>query len=130
MPTFLMLLAGSSWMLFDESSLFTWCRHFTYRESTETPIGNLCNLISQRIRDTWDIRIPGTDLELRGYDLWGDTVQLDKDETIAKTLDAWRPRWREFQITGNSTAALPRCPRRPFTLHLSCHRIVPGVILP
>ena len=82
---------------FDESSLFTWCRHFNYWEATETPIGNLCNFISLRIRDTWDIHIPGTDLELCGYDLWGDTVQLDKDETIAKTLDAWRPRWREFK---------------------------------
>ena len=114
----------------DENSLFTWCRHFNHRESLETPIGNLCNLISLRIRDTWDIRIPGHALELRAYDMWGDTVQLDKDETIAKTLDAWRPRWREFQTSVTSTQVLPRCPRRPFTLHLSCHRIVPGVILP
>ena len=53
----------------DENSLFTWCHHFNYREALETPIGNLCNFISLRIRDTWDIRIPGTDLELRGYDL-------------------------------------------------------------
>ena len=51
---------------FDESALFTWCRHFSYREVVETPIGNLCNLISLRIRDTWDVRFPGTDLELGG----------------------------------------------------------------
>ena len=107
----------------DENSLFTWRRHFNYREAIETAIGNICNFISLRIRDTWDIHIPGTDVELRGYDLWGETVPFAKDETIAK-----RPRWRDFQTTVTSTD--PRCPRRPFTLHLSCHRIVPGVILP
>ena len=91
-----------------ENSLFTWCRHFNfnYRATIETTIGNVCDLISGRIRETWDIHIPGTDLELRGYDLWGETVQFAKDNTIATALDS------------------------PFTLHLSCHRIVPGVILP
>ena len=88
----------------DENSLFTWCRHFDHREAIQTPIGNLCNLISLRIRDTWDIRIPGTALELCAYDLWGDTVQLDADKTIAETLDTWRPRWCEFQT---SEDALP-----------------------
>ena len=89
----------------DENSLFTWCRHFDHREAIQTPIGNVCNLISLRIRDTWDIRIPGTALELR--DLWGDTVQLDADKTIAEALDTWRPRWREFQTTTTSEDALP-----------------------
>ena len=91
-----------------ENSLFTWCRHFNfnYRATIETTIGNVCDLISGRIRETWDIHIPGTDLELRGYDLWGETVQFAKDNTIATALDS------------------------PFTLHLSCHRIVPSVILP
>ena len=80
----------------DETCLFTWCRRLNYRDVTETPIGNLCNLISLRIRDTWDINIAGTELELRCQDLWGDTLQLDMDKTIAETLDVWRPRWREF----------------------------------
>ena len=110
----------------DEVSLFTWCRHFDHREVIQTPIGNLCNLISTRIRDTWDIRIPGTTLELRASDYWGETVQLAADKTIAETLDTWVPRWREFQYTSTSWEALPRYPRRPFTWHLSCHRHIPS----
>ena len=47
----------------DEVSLFTWCRHFDHREVIQIPIGNLCHLISTRIRDTWDVRIPGATLE-------------------------------------------------------------------
>ena len=78
----------------DEVSLFTWCRHFDHREVIQIPIGNLCHLISTRIRDTWDIRIPGTTLELRASDYWGETVQLAADKTIAETLDTWVPRWR------------------------------------
>ena len=70
----------------DENSLFTRCRHFDHQEAIQTPIGNLCNLISIRIRDTWDIRIPGTSLELRAYDLWGDTVQLDAEKNHRRDL--------------------------------------------
>ena len=33
----------------DENSLFTWCRHFNYRATTETTIGHVCDLISGRI---------------------------------------------------------------------------------
>ena len=102
----------------DEVSLFTWCRHFDHREVIQIPIGNLCHLISTRIRETWDIRIPGTALELRGSDYWGDTVQLAADRTIAETLDAWAPRWRELQYTSTSWQALPQCPCRPFNLAL------------
>ena len=102
----------------DEVSLFTWCRHFDHREVIQIPIGNLCHLISTRIRETWDIRIPGTALELRGSDYWGDTVQLAADRTIAETLDTWAPRWRELQYTSTSWQALPQCPCRPFNLAL------------
>ena len=114
----------------DLISLFTWCRHFDHRESIQIPIRNLCHLISTRIRETWDIRIPGTTLELRGSDYWGDTVQLAADRTIAESLDDWVPSWRAFQHTLTSWEVLPRCPRRPFVWRLTCHRQVPGVILP
>ena len=39
----------------EEISLFTWCRHFDYREITQITVRNLCHLISIRIRETWDI---------------------------------------------------------------------------
>lgn len=111
-------------------ALFTWCRHLTYQEASWMHLTKLCNLISTRIRETWDVRLPGNALELRCEDLWGDTFQLDMEKTIVSTLDVWRPRWRKFQICWHSTTLLPQCPRRPFTLNLSCHHHVPGVILP
>ena len=43
----------------EEISLFTWCRHFDHREISQITIRNLCHLISTRIRETWDIRLPG-----------------------------------------------------------------------
>ena len=114
----------------EEISLFTWCRHFDHREAIQTPIRNLCHLISNRIRETWDIRIPGHTLELRGSDYWGDTVQLAAERSIAESLDDWFPRWRAFQQTLTSPELLPQCTRRPFVWRLTCHRQVPGVILP
>ena len=113
----------------DNACLFTWCRHLTYRDVTLTSVGNLCNLISLRLRDTWDVSISGNDMELRYTDLWGDTFQLDMSRTIAETLNVWRPHWQEFQITELYTAPLPQCPRHPFIFKLSCHRHVPGVVL-
>ena len=95
----------------DEVSLFTWCRHFDHREAIQIPI-------YAKI------------LKLRGSDYWGDTVQLAADRTIAESLDDWVPNWRTFQPTLTSWEVLPRCPRRPFVWRLSCHRQVPGVILP
>ena len=51
----------------DDLSLFNWGRHFTYQEASTTPIGNLCNLISLRIHDTWKVRVPG---ERLGNSMW------------------------------------------------------------
>ena len=122
-----MLLAASSWTL----SMKTPCSLGAAISTIPSSYGDHHR---RRLRSHLcshpDIHIPGTDLELRAYDLWGDTVQFAKEDTIATTLDTWRPRWRDFQTTVTSTEAVPRCPRRPLTLHLSCHRIVPGVILP
>ena len=36
----------------DQASLFTWCRHLNYRDAINTPVGNLCNLISLRFYGT------------------------------------------------------------------------------
>ena len=36
----------------EEISLFTWCRHFDYREISQITVRQLCHLISTRIRDT------------------------------------------------------------------------------
>ena len=116
----------------DTACLFTWCRHMTFEDALRIPVGNRCHLISVRLRDTWDLNIPGNDLELRFSDLWGDALQLDMPHcrTISQTLDVWRPRWQEFQITELYTVPLPRCPRHPFILKLTRHRRIPGAILP
>ena len=83
----------------EEISLFTWCRHFDHREIASVSIRNLCHLISTRIRETWDIRIPGHTLELRGTDYHGETVQIDEELSIGEALEAWFPRWCTFQQT-------------------------------
>ena len=114
----------------EEISLFTWCRHFDHREISYVSIRNLCHLISTRIRETWDIRLPGHTLELRGSDYLGETVQIDEELSIGEALEAWFPRWRTFQQTSFHPELLPRCPRRPFVWRVSCHRKIPGVILP
>ena len=115
----------------DEISLFTWCRHFEPNELSYVSIRNLCHLTSTRIRDTWDIRIPGHTLELRGSDYEGETaVQIAEELSIGEALDAWFPRWQTFQQTSFHPEQLPRNPRRPFVWRTSCHRKVPGVILP
>ena len=61
----------------ETACLFTRCRHLTFEDVTRTPVGNLCNLISIRLRGTWDLNISSNDLELRFTDLWGDVFQLD-----------------------------------------------------
>ena len=114
----------------EEISLFTWCRHFDHREISQITIRNLCHLISTRLRETWDIRLPGHTLELRGSDYLGETVQIAEELSIGESLEAWFPRWRTFQQTSFHPELLPRCPRRPFVWRVSCHRKVPGVILP
>ena len=114
----------------EEISLFTWCRHFEPNELSYVSIRNLCHLTSTRIRDTWDIRIPGHTLELRGSDYEGETVQIAEELSIGEALDAWFPRWQTFQQTSFHPEQLPRNPRRPFVWCTSCHRKVPGVILP
>ena len=114
----------------EEISLFTWCRHFDHHEITQITIRNLCHVISTRIRETWDIRIPGHTLELRGSYYLGDTVQIADELSIGESLEAWFPRWRSFQQTFLHPELLPQCPRRPFVWRLTCHRKVPGVILP
>ena len=114
----------------EEISLFTWCRHFDHREIASVSIRNLCHLISARIRETWDIRIPGHTLELHGTDYHGETVQIDEELSIGEALDAWFPQWCTFQQTSFQPELLPRWPRRPFVWRTSCHRKVPGVILP
>ena len=53
----------------------------TLEDTLRIPVGNLCNLISIRLRDTWDFNIPGNEMELRFTDLWGDAFQLDMDRT-------------------------------------------------
>ena len=114
----------------EEISLFTWCRHFDHREISYVSIRNLCHLISTRIRETWDIRLPGHTLELRGSDYLGETVQIDEELSIGEALEAWFPRWRTLQQTSFHPELLPRCPRRPLVWRVSCHRKVPVVILP
>ena len=114
----------------EEISLFTWCRHFDHREISYVSIRNLCHLISTRVRETWDIRIPGHTLELRGADYQGETVQIDEELSIGEALEAWFPRWRTWQQASFHPELLPRCPRRLFVWRTSCHRKVPGVILP
>ena len=114
----------------EEISLFTWCRHFEPNELSYVSIRNLCHLTSTRIRDTWDIRIPGHTLELRGSDYEGETVQIAEELSIGEALGAWFPRWQTFQQTSFHPEQLPRNPRRPFVWRTSCHRKVPGVILP
>lgn len=91
----------------DTACLFTWCR--PYEDTRRIPVGNLCNLISIRLRDTWDLSIPGNDMELRFDDLWGDTFQVDIGDS------------------GCLAAALARIPNYRI---VECHRRVPGVILP
>ena len=114
----------------EEIALFTMCRHFDHHEISQVSIRNLCHLISTRIRDTWDIRIPGHALEIRGSDFMGETVQIDDVLSIGEALAAWFPDWRTFQQKSFHPELLPPCPRRPFMWRLSCHRRVPGVILP
>ena len=114
----------------DEISLFTWCRHFEPNELSYVSIRNLCHLISTRIRDTWNIQIPGHTLELRGSDEADETVQIADELSIGEALDAWFPRWQTLQQTSFRPGQLPRNPRRPFVWRTSCHRKVPGVILP
>ena len=107
----------------DENSLFTWCRHFDHREALETPMGNLCNLPSHS-RHSYPWHCVGA-TRLRpmgrhrpaGQDHRPDLGHLET--SMARSLDSM-----------TSTDPLPRSPRRPFTWHLSCHRFVPGVILP
>ena len=93
------------------------------------PSAIYCHLISTRIRETWDIRLPGHTLELRGSDYLGETVQIDEELSIGEALEAWFPRWRTFQQTSFHPELLPLCPRR-LVWRASCHRKVPGVILP
>ena len=114
----------------EEISLFTWCRHFDHQEISHVSIRNLCHLISTRVRETWDVRIPGHTLELRFSDYQGETSQLDDELSIGEALEAWFPRWCTFQQTSFQPEPLPRWPRRPFVWRTSCHRKVPGVILP
>lgn len=114
----------------EEISLFTWCCHFDPQQISSVSIRNLCQLISTRVRETWDVRIPGHTLELRYSDYQGETSQLDDDLSIGETLEAWFPRWRTFQQTPFEPEPLLRWPRRPFVWRTSCHRKVPGVILP
>ena len=90
----------------------------------------ICHLISTRIRDTWNIQIPGHTLELRGSDEADETVQIADELSIGEALDAWFPRWQALQQTSFRPGQLPRNPRRPFVWRTSCHRKVPGVILP
>ena len=132
-PTFLLTQTYSNFErlgYINTACLVTWCRHMRYEDARRIPVGNLCNLISIRLQDTWDLNIPGNELELRFDDMWGDTFQVDMDRTVSETLDVWRPRWQEFQITELYTVPLPRCPKHPFIFRLTCHRRVPGVILP
>ena len=56
--------------------------------------------------------------------------EIADELSIGESLEAWFPRWRTFQQTSFQPELLPRCPRRPFVWRLSCHRKVPGVILP
>lgn len=114
----------------EEISLFTWCRHFDHTEISSVTVRNLCHLVSTRIRETWDIRIPGHTLELRGNDSFGETVQIDEELSIGEALEAWFPRWRTWQQSSFHPELLPIWPRRPFVWRLSCHRKVPGFILP
>ena len=66
----------------------------------------------------------------RASDYLGETVQIAEELSIGESLEAWFPRWRTFQQTSFHPELLPRCPRRPFVWRMSCHRKVPGVVLP
>ena len=114
----------------DEISLFTWCRHFEPNELSQVSIRHLCYQISTRIQDTWNIQIPGHTLELRGTAEDDDTVQISDELSIGEALEAWFPRWQTLQQTSFRPRPLPHNPRRPFVWRTSCHRKVPGVILP
>ena len=103
----------------EEIWLFTWCRHFDHTEISSVSIRNLCHLVSTRIRETWDIRIPGHTLELRGTDSLGETVQIDEELSIGEALAAWFPRWRTWQQTSFHPELLSIWPRRPFVWRLS-----------
>ena len=91
----------------EEISLFTWCRHFDHTEISSVTVRNLCHLVSTRIRETWDIRIPGHTLELRGNDSFGETVQIDEELSIGEALEAWFPRWRTWQQSSFHPELLP-----------------------
>lgn len=114
----------------EEISLFTWCRHFDHMEVSSVTVRNLCHLVSTRICETWNIRIPGHTLELRASDSLGETVQVDEELSIGEALEAWFPRWRTLQQSSFHPEPLLIWPRRPFVWRLSCHRKVPGFTLP
>ena len=115
---------------FETASLFTLARHFTSNDAHQCHLLNLCNLVAFLLLERWSIELPGDQIELRYEDLWGEVFQLDLACTVTQTLDIWRPRWREHQSSSAYSARLPRCPRHPFVLRMSCHRRIPGVILP
>ena len=115
-PTFLLTQTYSNFErlgYINTACLVTWCRHMRYEDARRIPVGNLGNLISIRLQDTWDLNIPGNELELRFDDMWGDTFQVDMDRTVSENfgcLATSMARIPNYRIVHSPTPPVPKAP--------------------